>query len=137
MSRRKRTLYEVRPSVIASRFRNRRLYRAVDPLIKEVTIPAGDPWVTYEAANDVCGELADWLTRAYVSGRLYILWAELTDLFEIDGPNGAVPVEQAEVLLVRAAEEWLSTPQRLRRRYLRRWGSYDLWELVENPGRQR
>ncbi len=125
----RRALHRLRPGSLASRFRSRELYRAVDPLIYEVTVPSA-PWEAYEAANRVCGELGGWLTRAYDSGSLYTLWSELTDLFEIDGPGGAIPVEHAHALLVRAAHEWLATPPRLRRRYLRRWVSYDLSALA-------
>ncbi|TDQ04939.1 hypothetical protein [Labedaea rhizosphaerae] len=107
----------------------------MDPLISEVA-RSTDPQHAYETGALIAGLATDWMVKGYPDGTLYMLWADLTDLFEseslvrIGWESELLTDEQAHAVMLLAANEWLATPSRRRHRYLRRWADHDLWQMA-------
>ena len=117
-------------AIVAWRW-DRALYREVDPLISEVATST-DPQHAYETAALICGLISDRMVDGYPDGTLYVLWADLGDLFESESlvqlgwESELLTDEQAHAVILLAAKEWLATPLRRRHRYLRQWADRNL-----------
>lgn len=94
----------------------RLLSERLDPIARDV-IAAEDPWAAYEVANAISGALIDDVPWMAHGGRLYVAWADITDLYEV----GPVEPEVAHQILRRAASRWLDKPETPTPQFLERW----------------
>lgn len=99
----------------------------------EAVTRANSPWEAYDAAMEAAGEASALLDSDAGAADVYVMWADLTDLF--DNPLlGRVPEEGAHVVLKMAAQEWLAATQNDRAALLAKWRNVSLLDLVRAQG---
>jgi len=82
------------------------LAEEIDPIAQQV-MDTADPWKAYKgatAAPEALVNAMDWMPHG---GRIYVAWAELTDLYDA----GKVPISEAHAALRQAASDWLDRPE--------------------------
>lgn len=92
------------------------LRERLDPIARDV-LAADAPWRAYEAANAFSGALIDDVPWMPHGGRLYVAWADVTDLYEV----GDVTLEVAHRILRSAASRWLDRPDAPTPQFLGDW----------------
>jgi len=92
------------------------LAAAIDPFARKI-LEAEDPWDGQQTAAYICGSLLDDVVWVPSEGRLYIVWAELSDLYD----TGKTPIPEAFAVLRQAAADWLARPGALTAEFIEAW----------------